>query len=107
MSQKRSNKEFSKSQEALKNFMEAVRDRGDRADVTVRMNGTIVHEENCRVFERIETNHSYVDIIWEASENYHINYKNDYQSFKSYDNILVISKTEDFDQNDIEIEIRK
>ena len=43
MSKKKSIEEFSKSQEALKNFMGVVDDRNDMADVTVKKNGIIVH----------------------------------------------------------------
>lgn len=109
MSNKKLFMEFSNSQRELKCFMDAIDDYDSFADVVIREGGSIIHEAHCKVFERIETNYSHVDIIWDDKDKdsrFYQQYRNDYQVFKAYDNILVIDAT-DRNGNPIEIEIRK
>lgn len=103
-------RQFSDSQNQLKAFMEAVDETDDMAQVTVRQNGGLVYSDKCEVFEKIETNYSHVDIIWNDKNDsefpYYCTYRNDYQEFKSFGNILIIN-AKDKKGNVIEIEIRK
>lgn len=105
--------QFADSQKALQEFIDAIDDTDDTADVTVKEKDTIVYsEQNCQVHQRIETNYSHVDIIWNGEKTnsqfpYFITYRNDYQVFKSYKNILTILQANDRNGKDIEIEIRK
>ena len=111
MGQKKSFQEFADSQHELKDFMDAIDESDDMADVTVRKKGSLVYSEQCQVFERIETNYSHVDIVWNGDKKnsdfpYYVTYRNDYQTFEAFENRLVI-KAEDKNGDTIEIEIRK
>lgn len=60
---KKSFEEFVESQHQLKEFLDSIDPDESKADVCVKINGETIYQEQCKVFERIETNYSQAVVI--------------------------------------------
>lgn len=99
------------SQMAINAYLE--KDRNNEfphnAMVTIRQDSRVIYHETESVRATIDTNYSFVDIIWKEDdrnleEKYYSRYTNEYKVMK-YDGNFLIIFAEDKEKNKIEISI--
>lgn len=102
---------FANSQMAIRDYLDkdGNNEFPHKTMVTVKQNSEVVHHGIESVMARIETNYSFVDIIWKKDdrnlgEKYYQGYTNEYKVMK-YDGNFLIIFAEDKKGNKIEISI--
>ena len=108
MSKKLSIKEFSDSQDAIREYIHSGTGHWGthKGKVRVMRNGKTVFVDIVSIVSLIETNEFFVEIIWEGKEEkeYYIRYSNTYQYFE-YDNGVLKIRCQDRKGNNIVIHI--
>lgn len=102
MSEKVEFEQFAESQEAIREYIHNDENHWGTHEATVRVTkaNNIVFNEILSVVTLIETNESFVEIIWskEYEDTYYIKYSNQYQEFKYYSGVLEIRCQNKFNQ---------
>ena len=108
ISKKLSFEEYADSQNAIREYIHSGAGHWGthNAEVTVLRDGKTVFKNTVSVVSLIETNESFVEIVWPEKEEkeYYAKYSNNYQNFKYDDRVLEI-RCQDREGNNITIQI--
>ncbi|TCL60591.1 hypothetical protein EDD76_102289 [Kineothrix alysoides] len=98
MAKKVSNEQFSTSQYAISDYIHDADEHWGSHEAIVRVmkNGVVVFKQELNVVTLIETNYSFVDILWPKKYEsiYYGKYTNEYQVFVYFSGILEIKCTD-------------